>query len=141
MKEQANPGAKHAAGGFGSLARATSSKWKSLDGALKLELEAMVQLNRDRYNREIEAWKNEMLRKRNDAETAVKVDSAHNNVEGVPIREIVVGDESMREMSPLDFGLRTTHHCEWHPSSAIQACPISRSYTPYSLLFQQCCCW
>jgi hypothetical protein len=76
MKEQGNPDAKHTAGGFGSLASVISTKWKTIDGALKLELEAMAKLDKDRYDCEVEVWK---ASKAAEAKAALKVGSAHDN--------------------------------------------------------------
>jgi hypothetical protein len=104
MKEQDKPGAKHAAGGFGSLTSDISTKWKTIDSVLKLELEAMANLDRDTYVREIEAWK----ASKDAAEAALIVGSARDNTVEVPLREVVFDSEQLREMSsqemsPLGF--------------------------------------
>jgi hypothetical protein len=45
------------------LASTISAKWKQVDTAVKNELIAMAELDKERYNRENEEWKLEMLRK------------------------------------------------------------------------------
>lgn len=57
MEEQSESKAKHAIGGFGNLARTVSAKWKNVDTTLKLELEALANKDKERYNREVEEWK------------------------------------------------------------------------------------
>ncbi|KAL3768279.1 hypothetical protein ACHAWO_012389 [Cyclotella atomus] len=97
MKEQGNPDAKHAAGGFGSLASIISTKWKAIDDAVKLKLEAMAKLDRDRYAREMDAWK----ASKDTAEAVLKIDSASGKTEELPINEVVVDSEPLGEvMSP-----------------------------------------
>ena len=50
-KEQANADAKHASGGFNNLANTISARWKKVDGTLKIELDTMAKLDRERYDR------------------------------------------------------------------------------------------
>ncbi|KAL3790109.1 hypothetical protein HJC23_013620 [Cyclotella cryptica] len=67
IKDQSNQNAKHATGGFGTLARKVSEKWKTVDAALKLELEAMANEDKQRYKHEVEEWKLAMLKEANIA--------------------------------------------------------------------------
>ncbi|KAL3797990.1 hypothetical protein ACHAWO_004588 [Cyclotella atomus] len=114
MKEQGNPDAKHAAGGFESLASVISSKWNTIDDAAKLELEAMAKLDRDRYDREIEAWK----ASKDAAEAALKFGPASDKTEELPLREVVFDSEPVREvMSPLGFVSPLDLYCG-QPSTA-----------------------
>ncbi|KAL3798920.1 hypothetical protein ACHAWO_013037 [Cyclotella atomus] len=85
MKEQANPDAKHASGGFANLANIISARWKKVDGALKIELDAMAKLDRERYDREVDVWKANMLKKAKDAEAAAS--SAEAEAEDAAARE------------------------------------------------------
>lgn len=67
MRDHADQNVKHATGGFGTLARRVSEKWKTVDAALKIELEAMANKDKQRYKHEVEAWKLAMLKEANIA--------------------------------------------------------------------------
>jgi hypothetical protein len=72
MKEQANADAKHASGGFNNLANTISARWKKVDGTLKIELDTMAKLDRERYDLEVEKWRASMLKIAEDVEAASK---------------------------------------------------------------------
>jgi hypothetical protein len=82
------------------LASIISTKWKAIDDAVKLKLEAMAKLDRDRYAREMDAWK----ASKDTAEAVLKIDLASGKTEELPINEVVIDSEPLGEvMSPLGF--------------------------------------
>jgi hypothetical protein len=85
MKDQANPGAKHAPGDIAISANTISARWKKVDGTLKI-LDVMAKLDKDMYNNvEIEEWKAVMLIKAEDAEADYKDAASSADVAEEPV--------------------------------------------------------
>ncbi|KAL3798922.1 hypothetical protein ACHAWO_013039 [Cyclotella atomus] len=85
-KEQANPDAKHASGAFANLTNTILARWKNIDGALKIELDAKAKLDKERYNREVDVWKANMLRIAEEAASKAAASSA-DVAEEAPARD------------------------------------------------------
>jgi hypothetical protein len=99
MKEQANPDAKCASIGSDNLAATISARWKKVDGALKIELDAMAKLDKVRYDRENEEWKADMLKKVEEHEAAVRAESFADMLEKTPAREPSLNELALTTMA------------------------------------------
>jgi hypothetical protein len=89
-KEQANPDANRASVGSDNLATTISARWKKVDGALKIELDAMANLDEDRYDRENEEWK---------AKAAVRTKSFSKTLEKTPARVMSLNEPILTVMA------------------------------------------
>ena len=100
MNEQANRDAKRASVGYDNLADTISARWKKVDGALKIELDAMAKLDKDRYDREKEEWKaNLMLKKAEEHEAAAKAEPLEDMMEKTPARYMSLNQPILTAMA------------------------------------------
>jgi hypothetical protein len=102
MKEQANPDAKRT-----SIESDISDRWKKVDGTLKIELDAMAKLDKERFDRENEEWKAHiMLKKVEDHEAAVRAKSFADTLEKTPAREPSLNELILTTMATPQGGSR-----------------------------------
>jgi hypothetical protein len=100
MNEQANRDAQRASVGYDNLADTISARWKKVDGALKIELDVMAKLDKDRYDRENEEWKvNMMLKKAEDHKAAAWAESLEDMVEKTPSRYMSLNEPVLTAMA------------------------------------------
>jgi hypothetical protein len=105
MNEQANRDAKRASVGYDNLADTISARWKRVDGALKIELDAMAKLDKERYDRENEEWKaNLMLKKAEEHEAAITAESLTDMVEKTPARDMSLNEPVLTAMATPQGG-------------------------------------
>jgi hypothetical protein len=93
MKEQANPDAKRA-----SIDTDISVRWKKVNGALKIELDAMAKLDKERFDRENEEWKANMLKKVEDHKAAVRA-KYFSETEKTPARDASLNELALSMMA------------------------------------------
>jgi hypothetical protein len=104
VKEEANPDANRAFVGSNSLAKTISARWKRVDGALKIELNAMAKLDKERYDRENEEWKANVLKQVEDHEAAITAESLTDMVEKTPARDMSLNEPILTAMATPQGG-------------------------------------
>jgi hypothetical protein len=104
MKQQANPGVKRASVGSDTSANTISAKWKKLkkiDGALKIELDAMAKLDEDRYQA------NMMLKKADKDYAAAKVESFTDLAAKTPASIMSMSEPTITSIANTEGGRRS----------------------------------
>ena len=89
-KKEADSKSKNTPSGHeGNFSRHVSAKWKKIDSALRLELEAMAKLDRERYERENEEWKLTQ-----DQKVPVTKNAENTPLIDTPVCDLAATDES-----------------------------------------------
>jgi hypothetical protein len=111
MKQQTNPDVKRASVESDNLNNTISARWKKLkkvDGALKIEMNAMAKLDKDRYDREKDKWKANMMFKKADKDyAAAKVEPFADAVAKTPASIMALSEPSITSIATTEGSRRS----------------------------------